>query len=95
MLVRSLIYGWGFDFMRPFQKRSSFCLPKVASFFIHCESNGISSRFSVYIITVGAYHQPQAVYSFAMMISSPTADDIPQQVADDIQGFHLDLFAEV
>lgn len=22
MLVRSLIYGWGFDFMRPFQKRS-------------------------------------------------------------------------
>lgn len=21
MLVRSLIYGWGFDFMRPFQNR--------------------------------------------------------------------------
>ena len=37
-------------------------------FFIHCESNGISSRFSVYLITEGAYHQPQAVSSFAMMI---------------------------
>ena len=24
-------------------------------FFIHCESNGISSRFSVYIIAIGVY----------------------------------------
>ena len=23
MLVRSLIYGWGFDFMRPFQKETT------------------------------------------------------------------------
>ena len=34
-------------------------------FFIHCESNGISSRFSVYIIAVGAYHQPKAVLTAA------------------------------
>ncbi len=40
----------------------------LSNFFIHCESNGISSRFSVYLITEGAYHQPQAVSSFAMMI---------------------------
>ena len=37
---------------------------KDLSFFIHCESNGISSRFSVYLITEGAYHQPKAVFSF-------------------------------
>ena len=30
-------------------------------FFIHCESNIISSRFSVYIIAAGVYHQPQVV----------------------------------
>ena len=42
----------------PSQKRSNFCLPKVTSFFIHCESDGISSRFSVYIIAAGVYHQP-------------------------------------
>ena len=23
MLVRSLIYGWGFDFMRPFQRKAT------------------------------------------------------------------------
>lgn len=40
----------------------------LSDFFIHCESNGISSRFSVYLITEGAYHQPQAVFAFAMMI---------------------------
>jgi len=40
----------------------------LRSFFIHCESNGISSRFSVYLITEGVYHQPQAVSAFAMMI---------------------------
>jgi len=43
-------------------------------FFIHCESNGISSRFSVYLITEGVYHQPQAVLCFCN---------------DDIQGFRL------
>ena len=36
------------------QKRVRF----LQYFFIHCESNGISSRFSVYIIAAGAYHQP-------------------------------------
>ena len=41
---------------------------RLVDFFIHCESNGISSRFSVHLITEGAYHQPQAVSSFAMMI---------------------------
>ena len=40
----------------------------LSDFFIHCESNGISSRFSVYLITEGAYHQPQAAFVFAMMI---------------------------
>lgn len=33
-------------------------------FFIHCESNGISSRVSVHLITDGVYHQPQAVFCF-------------------------------
>ena len=37
-------------------------------FFIHCESNGISSRVSVCLVTEGAYHQPKAVFAFAMMI---------------------------
>ena len=40
----------------------------LSNFFIHCESNGISSRVSVYLITEGAYHQPKAVFAFAMMI---------------------------
>ena len=37
-------------------------------FFIHCESNGISSRLGVHIIANVAYHQPQVAFSFAMMI---------------------------
>ena len=37
-------------------------------FFIHCEGNGISSRLGAYLITEGVYHQPQAVFLFAMMI---------------------------
>ena len=41
---------------------------RLVEFFIHCESNGISSRFSVYLITEGVYHQPPAVSFFAMMI---------------------------
>ena len=40
----------------------------LSNFFIHCESNGISSRISVYLITEGVYHQRQAVSDFAMMI---------------------------
>ena len=46
-------------------------------FFIHCESNGISSRVSVYLIIEGVYHQPQAVFAFAMMrYNGFTVDDI-------------------
>ena len=30
---------------------------RLVEFFIHCVSNGISSRVSVYLITEGAYHQ--------------------------------------
>ena len=30
----------------------------AALFFIHCESDGISSRLVVYIIAKGVYHQP-------------------------------------
>ena len=41
---------------------------RLVEFFIQCVSNGISSRVSVYLITEGVYHQPQAVSSFAMMI---------------------------
>ena len=47
----------------------------LSNFFIHCESNGISSRISVYLIRLAeyistrrVYHQPQAASSFAMMI---------------------------
>ena len=41
---------------------------KACRFFIHCENDGISSHFGVYIITIGVYHQPQVASSFAMMI---------------------------
>ena len=41
---------------------------KELDFFIHCESGGISSRDSAYIIAIGVYYQPNAVYSFAMII---------------------------
>ena len=57
--------GQRFESARVGQKFGKF---RLAEFFIHCESNGISSRFSVYLITEGAYHQPQAVFTFAMMI---------------------------
>ena len=60
-------------------------------FFIHCESNGISSRVSVYIIAVGVYHQPQVVYfrnddiqNFVLMICNSFG-------IDDIQGIRLDF----
>ena len=39
------------------QKRIHF----LQYFFIHCESNGISSRLGMYIIAAGVYHQPQVV----------------------------------
>ena len=57
--------GRRFESYRVGQKFDKF---RLGEFFIHCESNGISSRFSVYLITEGVYHQPQAVSSFAMMI---------------------------
>ena len=57
--------GRRFESYRVGQKFDKF---RLVEFFIHCESNGISSRFSVYLITEGAYHQPQAVFVFAMMI---------------------------
>ena len=53
--------GQGFESLQARQKKKQLLITKVASFFIHCESNGISSRFSVYIITEGVYHQPQVV----------------------------------
>ena len=50
-------------------------LTSVGAFcFIHCESNGISSRARVHFLRL---------------------DDIPQKVANDIQGLRLDLFAKV
>ena len=69
------------------KKRSNFCLPKVTSFFIQAAYLGISSRFSVYIIAARRISSPK-VYPLRL-------DDIPQQVADDIQGLRLDLFVKV
>ena len=58
-----------FESLRPSQQKRNFCLPKVPFLFIHCESNGISTApMGLDIITEGVYHQPQAVFSFAMMI---------------------------
>ena len=52
----------------------------LSNFFIHCESNGISSRVSVYLIRFDehisskrVYHQPKAVFAFAMMIYTAPA----------------------
>ena len=58
-------------------------------FFYPSRRLGISSRFSVYIIAVGVYHQPKAVFPAAWWDTLLRNDDIPQQVADDIQGFAL------
>ena len=55
----------GFESLHPSQK---ILVLRNEDFFIHCESNGISSRVSVHLITEGVYHQPQAVFAFAMMI---------------------------
>ena len=57
--------GRGFDSHHSPQK---FDKLRLVEFFIHCESNGISSRIRVHLITEGVYHQPQTVSSFAMMI---------------------------
>ena len=37
---------------------------RLLDFFIHCESNGISSPLGVYHHAQRVYHQPQAVYRF-------------------------------
>ena len=67
-------------------------LTSVGAFcFIHCESNGTSSRFSVYIIK-GALHP---CISSRARVHFLRLDDIPQKVANDIQGLRLDLFAKV
>ena len=72
------------------QNSSEFC-----RLFIHCESNGISSRFSVYIIAEGVSHQPQAVFSFAMMICKAYALVIYNFCEiDDIHGFAVILRQE-
>ena len=60
--------GRGFESFCPCQKRTKRLL---RSFFIHCESNGISSVLWDCISSRPqgrVSHQPQAVYSFAMMI---------------------------
>ena len=74
-----------FESNRVHQKFDKF---RLVEFFIHCESNGISSRVSVHFITEGVYHQPQVVLlsqwwytrlrlddmqCFAMMIYTPSA----------------------
>ena len=64
--------GRRFESYRVGQKFDKF---RLVEFFIHCESNGMSSRFSVYLIRLAeyistrrVYHQLQAVSSFAMII---------------------------
>ena len=67
------------------QQKRNFCLSKVPFLFIHCECDGISSRFSVYLITEGAYHQPQVV-------SLPQWWYTAYYVADDMQNFILMIY---
>ncbi len=63
---KTVINCFSLAYLLPLPKNStSFDL---SNFFIHCESNGISSRVSVHIIAAGVYHQTQAVSYFAMMI---------------------------
>jgi len=46
---------------------------------------GISSDFSLYLITEGAYHHALSCINRDLMIYNfAEIDDIPQQVADDI-----------
>ena len=76
----------------PFRSTKKFDKFRLVEFFIHRESNGISSRASVHLITEGVYHQPQAVFRFRN-------DDIQNFVLmicnscgiDDIHGFRRDL----
>ena len=67
---------------------------RLVEFFIHCESNGISSRVSVYIIRFDeyispkrVYHQPQVVSLSQWWYTMLRIDDIPQKIADDIHAF--------
>ncbi|MBQ9085045.1 MAG: hypothetical protein IJY24_05250, partial [Clostridia bacterium] len=43
---------------------------RLVEFFIHCESNGISSRFSVYLIRLAEYISSKRVYLDKASISS-------------------------
>ena len=65
------------------QKRRFF----VIVFFYPLRSNGISSRFSVYIITVGVYHQPKAVSLRNDDMQSVALMTYNSLGIDDIHGF--------
>ena len=57
MLVRSVIYrknGWGFNFIRPFQQKRNFCLPKVPFLFIQAAGLAYHHDAVVDIIKGGA-----------------------------------------
>ena len=49
----------------PFAKKNELLSTKSSFFFYPSRRLGISSRVSVYIIAVGAYHQPEAVLTAA------------------------------
>ena len=77
----------------PVVSTKKFDKSELIEFFYPSRRLGISSRVSVYIIAEGVYHQPKAVYFCDLMICNGKAiDDIPQQVADDIQGCRLDFY---
>ncbi|MBR6502536.1 MAG: hypothetical protein IKT42_03765, partial [Clostridia bacterium] len=66
------------------QKRSNFCLPKVTSFFI--QAAGLAYHHALACIS-----SPQGVYHHRRCILLQL-DDIPQQVADDMQNFVLMIY---
>ena len=73
----------------PPPRKTSVELFQLRFFFIHCESNGISSRFSVYIIAVGAYHQPQVVSLSQWWYTATSCGWYAKLRFDDIQGYAL------
>ena len=80
--------------IHPLPPKKSTCENK-SIFFIHCESNGISSTIallSLYLISPSGLHiiTRQRVLKTCFRnddIQNFRFDDIPQQVADDIHGF--------
>ena len=91
--------GRRFESYRAGQKFDKF---RLVEFFIHCESNGISSRFSVYLIRLAeyistrrVYHQPQAVSSFAMMIYKTASWWYAMLRIDDIHAFGVIILAHL